>query len=281
MNKRWKRWIGGLTITAAAMGSSLGAAAQEAPAQKAPIQEAPDQEAPNHEAKTQEAAKAPPASLTLEELLRRNLEARGGAEAWQAVKTLAVTGAMTMGERKAALKLTYQRPLHFRFETELDGEKTVQAYDGEVGWVIPPYSDGGAIEVAQEALPALAEQADFEGPLIDHEKKGHTLTLAGRETFDGKEAYRLRLVNARGEESNIFLDAETYLELGQTLERTIQGQKAKIETHLRDYRPAGSLLFPRTIEQNISLAPAPQIITFDSVEVNPEVEDGVFAFPEG
>lgn len=216
--------------------------------------------------------------LTLEELLQRNVEARGGYEAWKKVETVRMTGSVEAAGESNPLRVEFKRPKSFRIETEVQGEPAVQGYDGKIAWVEPPFA-GQAFRLPEEAAEGAAEQADFEGPLMDHEAKGLTLELAGREEVDGRETYRIDYSGENGRKGSVFLDPETFLEVRQTSERTVQGQDVEVEINLRDYKEVGGLKVAHTIEQQLSMAPEPQVIRVDEIEVNVELDDDRFAFP--
>jgi len=228
----------------------------------------------------QEAAtEAPPTTLSLEQILERNLEARGGLEAWKAVKTLRMNGSVSVGGEDTRLTIEFKRPGKFRFETEVQDSVVVQAYDGSTAWALPPFG-GEAVRMPEEQADFAKEQADFEGPLIDHEAKGTKLELQGREDVDGRNAYKLSFVNENGNDGTLYLDPETFLELRQRSRREIQGQEVDVVVSLEDYKKVGGIVVAHTIKQSLSVAPAPQVVSLDSVELNIDLPDDRFAFPD-
>src|SRR5438270_11780381 len=84
-----------------------------------------------------ETEKAP----TLDELVTKNIEAKGGAAALKALQSLKLTGKMIVneGQLQLALTQTKKRPDEIRSEFALQGMTAIQAYDGKEGWKISPF----------------------------------------------------------------------------------------------------------------------------------------------
>lgn len=220
------------------------------------------------------------AEPSLQTILSANLEARGGAAAWKAVRSLRLTGTIDVGDgQRSPLTVEFKRPQKVRVEFLVQGERGVQAFDGTTAWAILPFAGGTPIRLPPEQAKDVMEQADFEGPLVDSARKGVTIELVGQETIDGSPAHHLRVTRKSGEVSDLWLDATSFLEVRQSTERTIQGAKLSITVELGDYRKAGGLSFAHRIEQTVSIAPALQVLQFETVEVDPEIPDEHFAFP--
>src|SRR5437899_11655558 len=82
----------------------------------------------------------PVSAQTLDEIIAKNIQARGGMEKLKAAKTTRFTGKITVGPGlEAPLVLEHKRPNSVRFEITLQGLTAVQAYDGKSGWSIMPF----------------------------------------------------------------------------------------------------------------------------------------------
>src|SRR5437870_13280672 len=78
---------------------------------------------------------------TLDELVAKNIEAKGGADALRALQSLKLTGKMLVqqGQIELAYNQTKKRPGEVRTEATLQGMTMVQSYDGKDGWKIWPF----------------------------------------------------------------------------------------------------------------------------------------------
>jgi hypothetical protein len=225
-------------------------------------------------------APAPARGESLAEVIARAQKARGGYVRLKAVQSVRMTGTMTMGAGpEVKVRIEKKRPRRSRLEFTAQGRTGVQAYDGRKAWGIPPLPGAKPEPLPEEMAGDLESQADLDGPLVDHEAKGLKLRLVGRASVDGKDAWKLELKFKSGDVHHLFLDAETYLEIRAESRRVVQGSAIEVETRLGDYREAGGVLWPHSIEVGPKGRPERQQVRFDTIEVNPAIADARFEMP--
>ncbi len=223
------------------------------------------------------------AEETVDEVIAKNLEAKGGEEAWLAVETARMVGKMVMGggAMEAPFTAEFKRPNKVRVEFVMQGMTAVQAYDGEVGWAIMPFlGKDKPEEMAEDQLKDIKEMAEFDGMLLNYKEKGHSVELLGTEEVDGTEAYKLQVTKASGDVVTLYLDAEYYVEFKSVEKRDVQGNEMEIATVIGDYKEVDGLMFAHSMEVAMGGVPAAQVITFDSVELGIELPDDRFAMPQ-
>ena len=130
-----------------------------------------------------------------------------------------------------------------------------------------------------EELKGAAGQAELDGPLIDYRAKGYSVELLGKETVEGRANYKLAVTLSPGVVRHLYLDAETLLETKVDGTRRLRGKDRKLETFFRDYRRVQGLLVPHTVETKVEGAPKAGAMTIERVELNPSLEDALFAPP--
>ena len=219
---------------------------------------------------------------SLEEVLSSHYEAIGGVDAWKAIDSCRLNGRMVMPMgMEAPFVTTFARPLRTRLEFTLQGMTATQVFDGEVAWAILPFIGSTDPQMMpDEQARLMREQADFDGPLIDWEAKGHQVELIGTEDLEGTEAYHLEVILDSGDARDFYLDGESYLLIRLEAKTEIQGTEMEVETIFSDYREVGGLMMAHSIESRPKGAPAGQVLTMESIELNVEVEDDFFAMPE-
>ncbi len=227
---------------------------------------------------------SPAETLTAAQIAERNVTARGGLEAWRAVKTLSLSGEMEAGGQKNTelpFVLKMKRPHMSRWEIRFQNQTAVQVYDGANGWKLRPFLGRNDVEsfTPGEAKAAQAWD-DLDGPLVDYASKGTKLELQGMDAVDGHSAYKLLLTTKNGEQRHLWVDAATFLELkidGQP--RMLDGKMRNVEIFYRDYRREHGLMVPRILETVVDGGRAPHKMHIDHVTVNPVLDDAVFAKP--
>src|SRR5438105_6370722 len=107
---------------------------------------------------------------TLDELVAKNVEAKGGADALRALQSLKLTGKMLV--QQGQIQLSYvqnkKRPGEVRTDATIQGMTIVQAYDGKEGWRISPLQGRKDPEkMSADDVKSLMEDAEIDGTLVD------------------------------------------------------------------------------------------------------------------
>ncbi|MCL4818861.1 MAG: hypothetical protein KJ067_06955 [Vicinamibacteria bacterium] len=224
---------------------------------------------------------APASAQTLDEILAKNLEARGGADKIKAVKTMRITGRMTVGPGlEAPVVMEFKRPARMRMDFTFQGMTGTQAFDGKGGWQVMPFQGNPNPEpMSPDDIKDAEEQADIDGPLVDWKAKGHSVELVGKEKVEGTDAWKLKITMKGGDVRHVFLDADAYLEIRGEGKRKIRGTEVETEQTISDYKEVGGLVMPHAFEGGPKGSPMRQKITVDKIELDVDIDDARFAMP--
>jgi hypothetical protein len=231
-------------------------------------------------------AAPPPANLSAAEIVAKNVAARGGLEAWRAVKTMSLSGKMGAGgNQRATLQVPTQgqatvvtrktgqpvlpsrpaeevylpflmelaRPRKMRFELQFAGQTALQVYDGVNGWKLRPYLNRRVVEnFTEDELKISSSQAELDGPLVDYAAKGTRVELAGTEQVEGRDTYKIKMTMKEGRSVHVWIDAQSFLEAkieGQP--RRMDGTDHPVELYFRDFRNVDGLQVPFIMETRV------------------------------
>lgn len=217
---------------------------------------------------------------TADELVAKNIQARGGLEKIRSVQSMRLTGNMTAGGETMPSVLELKRPNKSRWEFSVGGQTAVQAYDGKAGWMVMPFE--GRVEperMSAEDLDDVALQADMDGPLVDYESKGNRIAVVGKESVVERDAWKLEVTLKNGEIRFVYLDAKTYLQFLTVSTKTIDGKKVELESAIGDYRDVGGLRLPHSFEASAKGMPERQSLKFEKIELNVPIDDARFRMP--
>jgi hypothetical protein len=219
---------------------------------------------------------------TVEELVAKNIEAKGGPSSLRDLGTLRLTGKMLV--QQGQIELTFmeikKRPDDVRSEASLRGMTQIEAYDGKDGWRVSPFFGRRDPErMSADDVKALVEDSEMDGPLVDWQAKGNTVEYLGTEDVDGTPAHKLKVVRKNGDVSFVYLDPDHFLEIRVLTQRTRHGAYEEVETDLGDYEKAGGVFVPTSIEFGRKGSPDKQRVIVDKVEANVPVDDTIFHFP--
>ena len=229
----------------------------------------------------------PAAAQDAQSLVAKNLEARGGAAAIAAIKSISFEGKtifpgdfeLTYKESRAQLGAAPA----LRYDLGLQGLDVVQAYDGSAAWKINPFQGRKDPErMSADEARQLADAALIEGPLLASASNGSRVDYLGREDFDGTLAYKLKVTQKDGDEFVYWLDPDTYLEIKVDETRRIRGAQQTTESELGDYEKVAGVYFPMSVESWAQGQPNQrQQVVIASGTANPPVDASFFAEPGG
>jgi hypothetical protein len=223
--------------------------------------------------------------FTVDALVARNIEAKGGIDALHAVQSLRLKGKMLVNQgQQGQLEFTYtqtkKRPGQIRTEATLQGMTLVQAYDGTEGWKISPFGGRKDPEkMSADDAKSLVEDAEIDGPLVDWEAKGSTVEYLGPEDVDGTLAHKIKVVRRNGDVSYVYLDPDHFLEIRILTQRIEQGAQVEVETDLGEYEKIAGVFFPFSIEAGPKGSSGKQKIILEKAEANVPVDAVEFKFP--
>lgn len=219
---------------------------------------------------------------TVDEIVAKNLQAKGGAEKWQSVNSVRMSGTITVQGQQLPLTMYAKRPNKNRQEISLPDGKIVQAFDGTTAWVINPMMGSDAPQVVPGGVADMMKNsADFDGALINYKTKGHTIELVGKEKLAEKDVYHLKITMKGGQVQHYFLDAESGLELKTSAEvdMGMGGSKQTLDTEMSNYKAEGGIMLPHTVKQFVNGKPTVEM-SVTAVEFNAPVDEAMFTMPK-
>lgn len=221
------------------------------------------------------------ADVKLDDVLAEYIEARGGIEVINDMKSMKATGKMTMGPMEAPMTFVYKAPNKIYTTFEIQGMTGIQAYDGEKGWQVMPFMGKPDAElVAGDELKQLKEQTDIEGVLINSAAKGITLELIGSTEIEGTPVIEIKATRENGDVVTVYLDEEYKLEVMTRSKMSAMGQEIEAETYFSDYKEVGDSGVPVAHSMAVKVNGAvAQNLTFEKYEYNVDVDDALFTMP--
>jgi hypothetical protein len=220
-------------------------------------------------------------SQTADELIAKNIQAKGGLEKIKAIKTLRMTGKFEGGGGfTASVSQENQRPNLIRQTFSLQGMTAVQAYDGASGWQIQPFEGHKDPDLmGEDDLRDLLLDADFDGPLVDYKEKGNTVEYLGHDVVDGDDALRLKVTLKNGDLVYYYLDPDTYLEIRKEIQQFIRGSVRDRVVGLGSYKPVNGVMYPFSISSGTKTHPDDQTSTVQKIEANVTIDPADFMLP--
>ena len=223
-------------------------------------------------------------TIKVDELVAKNIAARGGIEAIHAMHSLRLTGKLLVnqGQFELAFVQSFKRTGKVRQETTLQGMTQVQAYDGKQGWQIDPFGGRKDPEkMADDSSKGLVESVnDLDGALTDWKAKGTTVEYLGTEDVEGTLAHKIKLSRTNGDVEYIYLDPDYFLEIRVLSQRVEHGVQLAIETNFGDYEKVSGVYIPFAVDVGKKGASDRQKMVVEKAELNVALDDSAFSFPD-
>jgi hypothetical protein len=222
----------------------------------------------------------PARAQTVQEVLAKSLAARGGHDKLAAIKTRREVGRLSLGEgSEFPIEVDHVRPRKMRMVLTLQGASLLRSFDGEHGWQWQPQAKAPEA-LAGDDLHNISNEAefDFAGYLIDTAAKGKA-ELAGKETYDGHQAYKVKLTLNSGDVFVYGIDSTSYLPIHWEGGRSINGKRLVYESSFSDYRDVGGIKYPFLIVSSLQGSAQHQKMTFTTIENNPRIDEVIFEMP--
>ncbi len=218
--------------------------------------------------------------LTLDEILKKNEDAIGGAEAIAGIQTLKLTAHSVMAgsEKGFSMVVMTKRPNLVRMEMTVQGNNVVMGYDGAAAWRV---TGPGKAEKLDEAAASRLKDTSMNtsiGALTSLRAAGHSLELLGKEDAAGEPAYKIRVTMKDGMTAVYYLDAKTFLPVRTIATVSTAGKDMEVESYPTDYRRVGGIMFAHSIDQRVGGSSIGKL-TYEKIEVNEPMDEKIFQMP--
>ena len=220
---------------------------------------------------------------TADEIISKNLAARGGIAKIKGVETQRLEGEISFGQDSAKpFIVEMKRPGKMRDEIIIKGVKIIRTTNGKTGWVLNPLSGSDtARPMNTDELDNSSGSAEIGGPLVDYKSKGNKITYAGKEKINGKEAYKLIVNMKDGDLRNDFIDCKTFLEIKWVGYILSKGKKTKVETYFKNYKRVNGLMYSFLLDSDTPGTTYKQKIVLKKIDINIPLKDSLFGKPTG
>src|SRR5712692_947972 len=219
------------------------------------------------------------AAQTADEIVKKVLDARGGAEKIKSVQSERVSGHVSFSRgMEGTFVVELKRPLKMHVEISIEGQTIIRVYDGKSsGWTINPFLENKDVQpLSSEDLKNISDESDFDGPLMDYKSKGNQIELVGKENLDDKSVYRLKLTNKNGDVRFYFFDASSFFLVKWEGIRKAQDKEIPWESFFSDYREIHGLKYAFQIDSDSPGTDLKQTLTAEKIEIDPPIDDTRF-----
>ena len=223
---------------------------------------------------------AAPQSPTVDDIVAKYLEAKGGADKLRAITTVKMTGRIKQQAAEIPVVTWAKRPNMMRRENTNEGQTFVVGFDGKTVWAINPLMSPVARQISGPAAAMTVQDTDdFDSVLLDYKEKGYQLELVDSDPVGGVATRHLRVTKKNGRAQDIYLNAETLLESRITMDIEQGGRKGQVATEFSNYKTVDGIMVPFQIRQTFNGQPVAEVL-YTQIQFNTPMDDGLFKMPK-
>ncbi|WBL22655.1 M16 family metallopeptidase [Zunongwangia sp. HRR-M8] len=203
-------------------------------------------------------------SVTVEKVYSDYIEAIGGAEAAEAINTIAFTATTSIQGQELSLEQRKSSAGKFSQTVSVSGNvMQKQVYNGETGYMMV---QGQKMDMSQDQIDAVAIEANT-FPELSISKNAK---VTGIEDVEGSDTYAVKV----NESTTNYYDVESGLKVKTLTTISQMGQTMSIPTIYSDYQEVEGIKMPFTISQ--SMGPQSFDLKVKEYKINEGVQDSDF-----
>jgi D-alanyl-D-alanine-carboxypeptidase/D-alanyl-D-alanine-endopeptidase len=212
---------------------------------------------------------------SVDDILRRTLEARGGEAAATHIQSFHANGTADFdGGGRCSFEFLATRSAQARAIFDVGaGARYEFTFDGRTAWEIQP---GGAPEVQSgEKLRESRDRAAFFG-WYDDPRSYRSVVVVGKTPFEGTSCHELKIITESGLEQTHYYNATNYFLAGVVERTTGDTGPIRLKTSFLEYREFAGFRFPTRIRCQTD--ESEWVLRLNSVQVNC-VDGAAFRMP--
>jgi hypothetical protein len=221
---------------------------------------------------------APQASMpTVDQILDKYVQALGGKEAIQKITSRVAKGTFAMDQMpgEATTEIYQKAPNKIFTDTESPSFGAFKrGFNGTVGWQDTPQT--GLADLTGGQLADMKRGADFYGD-INLKDLYPKMTLKGKESVDGHDAYVIEATSKDGKPETWYFDVDSGLKVRNQSQAEGPNGTVDVDTRLGDYREVDGVKSPFLIHQ--SFGDFAFTIKLTDVKQNVPIDDAKFEKP--
>jgi hypothetical protein len=227
---------------------------------------------------------------TAEEIIDNYIENIGGSDAWSKIESMEVTGIGRQQGVDYPFVATNMKDGRRIVDVNLQGNSFIfDAFDGESAWAMNFNTQKAEALDAETSMNTKNSATDYlPDGFMNYKEKGYTIELVGKESFEGTECFKLKLIKTPyivdgKEEDNIetyYFDTDSFVPIAmESVIKTGQGKGTITQMLLSDYQEVDGLYIAFSQIQKFNGQIGLELI-YKSVVFNSNVDENIFKIPE-
>ncbi len=217
---------------------------------------------------------------TVDDIISKNIDALGGKDKINAVKTLYIESTVDVMGNQAPSTTYIVSGKGYKNMLDFNGQQIIQCLTDKGGWSLNPLMG----QMKPEAIPAdqiksAQSHLDIGGPLLDYAAKGNKVELVGKENVNGAPANRIKVTTRDDVQMTVFVDSASSYIVKLVTSMSMGGQQTETTIEFSNYKKTDfGFVYPYS--QQLTLPQVTLNITHSKVEVNKPIDPSIFDMPK-
>ena len=211
-------------------------------------------------------------SQSLDEIVKKHIEAIGGKDNWAKVKTLKME--CSMKAQGADIKIVFHQvdKKAMRQDISLMGMSGYNIITNTEGWNFMPFQGQTKVEpMTADDVKNAQEGLNLQDEFITYKDLGKKLEYLGKDDVDGTECFKLKMTDKNGQETTYYLDPSNYYTVKQTIKMKANGKEIENSTTYSNYKKVDAgIVYPFTVSSGWGASEV------TSLEINPKIDESLF-----
>ncbi len=150
-------------------------------------------------------------SQSLDEIVSKHIEAIGGKENWEKIKSIKMEGSMKMQGSEIKISILQVDDKATRQNITVMGMTGYSIITTTEGWSFMPFQGQTKPEpITAEDLKNSQDQLNIQEPFINYAELGKKLEFIGKEDVDGVECFKIKMTDKNDQVVTYFIDPDNY-----------------------------------------------------------------------
>lgn len=211
---------------------------------------------------------------TIDDVIEKYITAMGGKEKMMSLTSLRMTGNLSVMGNDVSIVVTRKHMVGSRIDLSIMGIDNYQLVTPSKGWVFMPIQGQSAPEeMGEDLFKSGQNQLDIQGAFINYREKGTTIIMAGKESLDGTECYKLKVNFKNGSNVDYYIDTKSNRIFKTGTKMMVNGEETEIINTFSDYKlNEGGFWFAYTNSNSRGES------IYDKIETNIAVDENIFKY---
>lgn len=225
---------------------------------------------------------------TVDEIIKAYYDVTGGAN-WENVTGMRMTANVDQQGMSIPFEITSLRDGRMCMKiTFMGNAMTLAAFDGNTSWTTNWMTMEPEENPAEDSENARRAANEFPNALFNYKELGYQASLLEDETIEGTPCYKIKLDKKTelidGQEvPNVeyyYIDKESNVVIMMEAEINSGEMKGSMsQTKMSDYQEVNGVYIPFSNSEGLKDGES-QTIQFETVEINPVIDENIFVFPK-